>query len=42
MCFKLWVFFVLVNDLYTGDPLEANKSQEICTFQLESAHEHTE
>ena len=26
-------FFVLVNDLYIGDPLEANKTQEICIFQ---------
>ena len=26
-------FFVLVNDLYIGDPLEANKRQEICIFQ---------
>ena len=34
--------FVLVNDLYIGDPLEANKRQEICIFQLDSAHEHTE
>ena len=25
--------FVLVNDLYIGDPLEANKTQEICIFQ---------
>ena len=25
--------FVLVNDLYIGDPLEANKRQEICIFQ---------
>ena len=25
MCFKLWVFSVLVNDLYVGDPLEADK-----------------
>ena len=33
MCFKLWVFFVLVNDLYIGDPLEANKTHEICIFQ---------
>ena len=26
-------FLVLVNDLYIGDPLEANKLQEICIFQ---------
>ena len=26
-------FFVLVNDLYIGDSLEANKRQEICIFQ---------
>ena len=32
MCFKLWVFFVLVNDLYIGDPFEANKTQEICIY----------
>ena len=25
--------FVLVNYLYIGDPLEANKRQEICIFQ---------
>ena len=25
--------FVLVNDLYMGDPLEASKTQEICIFQ---------
>ena len=30
----LSIFFVLVNDLYIGDPLEANKRQEICIFQL--------
>ena len=42
MGFKFWVFFVLVNDLYIGDPLEANKRQEICIFQYDSAHEHTE
>ena len=42
MGFKLWVIFVLVNDLYIGDPLEANKRQEICIFQQDSAHEHTE
>ena len=42
MGFKLWVFFALVNDLYIGDPLEANKRQEICIFQKDSAHEHTE
>ena len=38
----LCIFFVLVNDLYIGDPLEANKTQEICIFQQDSAHEHTE
>ena len=27
------LFFVLVNNLYVGDPLEANKTQEICIFQ---------
>ena len=42
MGFKLWVLFVYVNDLYIGDPLEANKRQEICIFQLNFAHEHTE
>ena len=45
MGFKLlvfFVFFVVVNDLYIGDPLEANKRQEICIFQYDSAHEHTE
>ena len=44
MCFKLWVFFALVNALYIGDALEANKTQEIhvCIFQLGYAHEHTE
>ena len=26
-------FFVLVNDLYIGDPLEANKTHEICILQ---------
>ena len=26
-------FFVLVNDRYIGDPLEANITQEICSFQ---------
>ena len=26
-------FFVLVKNLYIGDPLEANKRQEICIFQ---------
>ena len=26
-------FFVLVNDLLISDPLEANKTQEICIFQ---------
>ena len=26
----LRIFFALVNDLYIGDPLEANKTQEIC------------
>ena len=26
-------FLVLVNDLYIGNPLEANKTQEICIFQ---------
>ena len=25
--------FVLVNDLYIGDPLKANKTQKICIFQ---------
>ena len=25
-------FFVLVNDLYIGDPLESNETQEICIF----------
>ena len=30
LCFSSSVFFVLVNDLYIGDPLEANKTQEIC------------
>ena len=30
MCFKLWVIFVFVNDLYIGDPLKENKEQEIC------------
>ena len=29
----LGIFFVLVNDLYIGDPLEANKTHEICIFQ---------
>ena len=29
----LSIFFVLVNDLYMGDPLGANKRQEICIFQ---------
>ena len=29
----LSIFFVLVNDLYIGDPSEANKRQEICIFQ---------
>ena len=48
MGFKLWVFFffffffALVNDLYIGDSLEANKRQEICMFQQDSAHEHNE
>ena len=28
-----YFFFVLVNDLYIGDPLEANKRREICIFQ---------
>ena len=28
-----YFFFVLVNDLYRGDPLEANKRQEICIIQ---------
>ena len=28
MCFKLWIFFALVNDLYIGDPLEGNKTQK--------------
>ena len=26
-------FFVSVNELYIGDSLEANKTQEICIFQ---------
>ena len=30
---SLDIFFVLVNDLYIGDPLESNKTQEICLFQ---------
>ena len=30
---SIFFFFVLVNDLYIGDPLEANKRQEICIFQ---------
>ena len=38
----LSIFFVLVNDLYIGDPLEANIRQEICIFQNDSAHERTE
>ena len=38
----LSIFLVLVNDVYIGDPLKANKTQEICIFQKESAHEHTE
>ena len=25
-------FLVLVNDIYIGNPLEANKTQEICIF----------
>ena len=29
----LSILFVLVNDLFIGDPLEANKRQEICIFQ---------
>ena len=29
----LSIFFVLINDLYKDDPLEANKRQEICIFQ---------
>ena len=29
----LSIFFVLVNDLYISDSLEANKRQEICIFQ---------
>ena len=33
MCLKLRVFLVLVNDLYIGDPLEANKTQEVYIFQ---------
>ena len=28
-----WVYFALVNDLYIGDPFEANKTKEICIFQ---------
>ena len=28
--FQALSIFVLVNDLYIGDPLEANKTQEIC------------
>ena len=28
-----YFFFVLVNDLYISDPLEANKRQDICIFQ---------
>ena len=28
----IFVLF-LVNDLYIGDPLEANKTQDICKFQ---------
>ena len=27
---------------YITDPLEANKRQEICIFQYDSAQEHTE
>ena len=42
MCFKLWVAFALVNDLCIGDPLEANKTQEIWIFQQDSANEQTE
>ena len=35
-------FLVIVNDLYIDDWLEANKTHEICIFQLDSAHAHTE
>ena len=28
-----YFFVVLANDLYIGDPLEANKRQEICILQ---------
>ena len=31
--FQALSIFVLVNDLYIGDPLEANKTQEISIFQ---------
>ena len=31
--FFFFFFFFLVNDFYIGDPLEANKTQEICIFQ---------
>ena len=31
--FQALSIFVLVNDLYIGDPLEANKTQNICIFQ---------
>ena len=31
--FQALSIFVLVNDLYIGDPLEANLTQEICIFQ---------
>ena len=46
MHFNLLAVFVLANYLYVlssswGDPLEANKTQEICFFQEDSAHEHT-
>ena len=40
--FFFFFFFALVNDLYIGDSLEANKRQEICMFQQDSAHEHNE
>ena len=31
--FQAMGIFVLVNNLYIGDPLEANYTQEICIFQ---------
>ena len=40
--FQALSIFVLVNDLSIVDPLEANKTQETCISQKDSARVHTE